>query len=108
MVTFLSVYAPQSGLSDEDKDLFFDQLLAVTGRIPKSEFLILCGDWNGHVGRAVTEYREVHGGMGTTDAIFVVRQLQEKYLAANKRLYMAFIDLEKAFDRVPRKVFGGH
>ena len=27
-------------------------------------------------------------GRGTTDAIFVVRQLQEKYLAAN-RLYMA-------------------
>ena len=43
-------------------------------------------------------------GRGTTDAIFVVRQLQEKYLAANKRLYMAFVDLEKAFDRVARKV----
>ena len=43
-------------------------------------------------------------GRGTTDAIFVVRQLQEKYLAANKRLYMAFVDLEKAFNRVPRKV----
>ena len=43
-------------------------------------------------------------GRGITDAIFVVRQLQEKYLAANKRLYMAFIDLEKAFDRVPWKV----
>ena len=27
-------------------------------------------------------------GRGITDAIFVVRQLQEKYLAANKRLYM--------------------
>ena len=34
-------------------------------------------------------------GRGTTDAIFVVRQLQGKYLAANKRLYMAFVDLEK-------------
>ena len=43
-------------------------------------------------------------GRGTTDAIFVVRQLQEKYPAANKRLYMAFVDLEKAFDQVPRKV----
>ena len=43
-------------------------------------------------------------GRGTTDAIFVVRQLQEKYLAAIKRLYMACVDLEKAFDRVPRKV----
>ena len=42
-------------------------------------------------------------GRSTTDAIFVVRQLQEKYLAVN-RLYMAFVDLEKAFDRVLRKV----
>ena len=64
MVTLLSVYAPQSGLSDVDKDLFFDQLRAVTARIPRSELLIPCGDWNGHVGRAGTEYREVHGGMG--------------------------------------------
>ena len=47
-----------------DKDLFFDQLRAVTARIPRSELLIPCGDWNGHVGRAGTKYREVHGGMG--------------------------------------------
>ena len=42
-------------------------------------------------------------GRGTTDAVFVVRQLRD-YLAANKRLYMAFVDLEKAFDGVARKV----
>ena len=43
-------------------------------------------------------------GKGTTDAIFIARQLQEKYRAAKKPLYFAFVDLEKAFDRVPRKV----
>ena len=40
--------------------------------------------------------------LGTTDPIFIVRQLQEKHLAANKPLYMAFVNLEKVFDRVPR------
>ena len=67
MVTLLSVYVPQSGLSDVDKDLFFDQLRVVTARIPRSELLIPCGDWNGHVGRADTNYREVHGGMAMVD-----------------------------------------
>ena len=42
-------------------------------------------------------------GCGTTDAIFIVRQLQEKHLIANKPLYMAFVYLEKkAFDCVSR------
>ena len=56
VVTFLSVYALQSGVGDEVKDLFFDQLRAVTARILASEFLIPSGDWNGHVGRAGTGY----------------------------------------------------
>ena len=40
-------------------------------------------------------------GRDTTKAIFVVCQLQEKHLAANKPHFMTFIDLEMAFDRVP-------
>ena len=32
--------------------------------IPASEFLILCGDWNGHVGSTGSGYKEVHGGYG--------------------------------------------
>ena len=43
-------------------------------------------------------------GKGTTDAIFLVRQLQEKYVAKSKDLWMAFVDLEMAFDRVLREV----
>ena len=49
-------------------------------------------------------------GRGTTDAIFIIRQLQEKFLSRkdlngkNLTLFFAFVDLEKAFDRVPRKV----
>ena len=43
-------------------------------------------------------------GKGTVDAIFMVRQLQEKFLEKKKDLYFAFVDLEKAFDRVPREV----
>jgi len=33
-----------------------------------------------------------------------VRQLQERYLSKSKELWIAFVDLEKAIDRVPRKV----
>ena len=41
---------------------------------------------------------------GTVDAIFIVRRMQEKYQKKDKKLYMCFVDMEKAFDRVPRKV----
>ena len=43
-------------------------------------------------------------GRSTTDAISIVCQLQEKYLAKSKDLWMAFVDLEKTFDRMPREV----
>ena len=38
---------------------------------------------------------------GTTDTIFIIRQLQEKYLQKKKNVYFAFVELEKAFDCVP-------
>jgi len=44
------------------------------------------------------------GDKETTNAIFIVRQLQEKYNAKKTRLWMAFVDLEKAFDRLPHEV----
>ena len=41
-------------------------------------------------------------GCRTTDAILIVRQLHEKFYAVNKKVYMAFVDLEKALDHVLR------
>ena len=43
-------------------------------------------------------------GKGTTNAIFILRQVQEKHQEKKKKLYYAFVDLEKAFDRFPREV----
>ena len=53
----------------------------------------------------MVEIREQYGfvaGKGTIDLIFILRQLQEKYLENDKELYLVFVDFEKAFVRVPR------
>ena len=39
---------------------------------------------------------------GTTDALYVVQRIQEEY--KKKKLCICVVHIEKAFDRVPRKV----
>ena len=41
-------------------------------------------------------------GRGCVDQVFVVRQVCEKYLAKGRDSFWAFMDLEKAYDRVDR------
>ena len=43
-------------------------------------------------------------GRDTTDTMFIIRQFQENYLGKHKPLQFAFVDSEKAFDHVLRKV----
>ena len=43
-------------------------------------------------------------GKGMIDPVFILRRLQEEYLDKEKKLNMCLVDLEKAFDRVSRKV----
>jgi len=42
--------------------------------------------------------------MGTEDVVFILRHVQEKNLEENNKRYWTFVDLKKAFDRVPREV----
>ena len=43
-------------------------------------------------------------GKSTVDAIFIARQLMEKGIEGNLESYWGFVDIEKAYDRVPREV----
>ena len=42
-------------------------------------------------------------GKGTTDVMFVLRMLMEKYKEGQRELHCVFVDLEKTYDRVPRE-----
>ena len=42
-------------------------------------------------------------GKGTTNAMFALRMLMEKYREGQRELHCAFMDLEKAYDRVARE-----
>jgi len=64
LVNILSVYAPQAGRPQEEKDALWDSMHIIVSRFPDNEVVILGGNLNSHVGRIVDGYGGVHGGMG--------------------------------------------
>jgi hypothetical protein len=62
LVNVLSLYAPQVGKTEEEKDCFWDEVCDVLNQIPVSEKIIVAGDLNGHVGRDRSGYERIHGG----------------------------------------------
>ncbi|GJW49720.1 retrovirus-related pol polyprotein LINE-1 [Tanacetum coccineum] len=57
-------YAPQVGLSEEEKKAFWDSLDEVVRESSTDQRLILEGDLNGHIGATTEGYSGVHGGFG--------------------------------------------
>ena len=43
-------------------------------------------------------------GRGCGDQVFVIKEMSEKCIAKGKNLYVIYMDLEKAYDRVDRNV----
>ena len=43
-------------------------------------------------------------GKRTIDAIFMARWMQQNFRVKGKELYLCFVDLKNAFDRLPREV----
>ena len=43
-------------------------------------------------------------GRSTTEAIFLIRQVIERFREQKKDLHLVFIDLEKAYDKITRNV----
>ena len=62
VLSVISVYGPQSGMSEDEKDQFYDELSAEV-QMRNGECLVL-GDFNGHVGSQADGFNGVHGGYG--------------------------------------------
>ncbi|GJW90769.1 retrovirus-related pol polyprotein LINE-1 [Tanacetum coccineum] len=63
-VNMISAYAPQVGLSEEEKKAFWDSLDEVVRESSTDERLILGGDLNGHIEVTTEGYSGVYGGFG--------------------------------------------
>ena len=65
-IKLVSVYAPQVGRPLEENESFY---LALGKTLQDSgnrngEMVVVCGDFNGHVGEEIKGYEGVHGGKG--------------------------------------------
>ena len=62
--TVISVYAPTMANPEEDKEAFYNQLASVLSDIPRTDKLLLIGDFNARIGRENDKWPLVMGKHG--------------------------------------------
>ncbi len=77
------------------------RLLSVVGKVYGKVLIMRVRE--GTEGMIRDEQAGFRRGRGCVDQIFAVRQVCEKYLAKGKEVFWAFMDLEKAYDRISRE-----
>ena len=65
--SLIQVYAPQRGRSSQEKDQFHQDVQDATDTASYEEKLIVCGDFNGHIGCERNRVETVVGAFGLGD-----------------------------------------
>ena len=63
-LTLVSVYAPTMSYTQEQKELFYQDLPSLLRTVPKDDKLLLLGDFNAHVGKDLKSWPDVIGPHG--------------------------------------------
>ena len=75
-------------------------LLSIPGKV---YVLVILAKISSHIDAQLLDNQSAfRKGRGLTDALFTIRQVISKSVAFDQPLFMAFVDLRKAYDSVPR------
>jgi len=64
VVRVVCAYGPQSGKTIEEKHRFYDKLASEWDLRSPGEMVLGLEDFNGHVGKHIDDFENVHGGNG--------------------------------------------
>ena len=54
-ITIIQAYAPTSAYSNEDVEVFYEELQKILNKTPKKDILVVQGDWNANIGEDAYE-----------------------------------------------------
>jgi len=64
LIRIICAYAPQTGRDESEKETFYAKLVNETELVGPKEFLVVAGDFNGHLGTCPDGFESIHGGFG--------------------------------------------